>query len=186
VFKHYFEVVEEESIRDNFVTVYELLDEVRCGGGCAAAPCAAARTASVQRVAGAGAVLCDTVCLTGGLCAVRWPRAHPPQVMDYGYPQFTEAQIMQEFIKTDSYRMEVVRARGAVRAAAGGGGCRQQQQQLLAPACSGSSSRPLVCALASRADAFVRHLAACAVAALPSAGRRQAAHGRHQRSVLAQ
>jgi AP-1 complex subunit mu len=31
VFKHYFEVVEEESIRDNFVTVYELLDEVRLG-----------------------------------------------------------------------------------------------------------------------------------------------------------
>jgi hypothetical protein len=29
------------------------------------------------------------------------------QVMDYGYPQFTEAQILQEFIKTDSYRMEV-------------------------------------------------------------------------------
>lgn len=28
VFKHYFEEVEEESIRDNFVTVYELLDEV--------------------------------------------------------------------------------------------------------------------------------------------------------------
>eukprot|EP00882_Tetradesmus_deserticola_P020396 GHRQ01022036.1.p1 GENE.GHRQ01022036.1~~GHRQ01022036.1.p1 ORF type:complete len:124 (+),score=52.94 GHRQ01022036.1:97-468(+) len=29
VFKHYFEEVEEESIRDNFVTVYELMDEVR-------------------------------------------------------------------------------------------------------------------------------------------------------------
>eukprot|EP00882_Tetradesmus_deserticola_P015448 GHRQ01016461.1.p1 GENE.GHRQ01016461.1~~GHRQ01016461.1.p1 ORF type:complete len:346 (+),score=118.89 GHRQ01016461.1:97-1134(+) len=54
VFKHYFEEVEEESIRDNFVTVYELMDEV----------------------------------------------------MDYGYPQFTEAPILQEFIKTDSYRME--------------------------------------------------------------------------------
>lgn len=56
MFKYYFEAVEEESIRDNFVTVYELLDEV----------------------------------------------------MDYGYPQFTEAQILQEFIKTDSYRMEAV------------------------------------------------------------------------------
>jgi AP-1 complex subunit mu len=32
VFKHYFEEVEEESIRDNFVTVYELMDEV--GRGC--------------------------------------------------------------------------------------------------------------------------------------------------------
>jgi AP-1 complex subunit mu len=29
VFKHYFQELEEESIRDNFVIVYELLDEVR-------------------------------------------------------------------------------------------------------------------------------------------------------------
>ena len=29
------------------------------------------------------------------------------QVMDYGYPQFTEAQILAEFIKTDAHRMEV-------------------------------------------------------------------------------
>lgn len=29
------------------------------------------------------------------------------QVMDYGYPQFTEAKILSEFIKTDAYRMEV-------------------------------------------------------------------------------
>lgn len=55
VFKHYFQELEEESIRDNFVVVYELLDEV----------------------------------------------------MDFGYPQFTEAKILSEFIKTDAYRMEV-------------------------------------------------------------------------------
>jgi AP-1 complex subunit mu len=35
VFKHYFQELEEESIRDNFVVVYELLDEVgRQGAGC--------------------------------------------------------------------------------------------------------------------------------------------------------
>ncbi|GBG85633.1 hypothetical protein CBR_g40361 [Chara braunii] len=56
VFKHYFEELEEESLRDNFVVVYELLDEM----------------------------------------------------MDFGYPQYTEARILSEFIKTDSYRMEVV------------------------------------------------------------------------------
>ena len=28
VFKHYFKEVEEESIRDNFVVVYELMDEM--------------------------------------------------------------------------------------------------------------------------------------------------------------
>lgn len=27
--------------------------------------------------------------------------------MDFGYPQFTEAKILSEFIKTDAYRMEV-------------------------------------------------------------------------------
>jgi AP-1 complex subunit mu len=55
VFKHYFEVLEEESLRDNFVVVYELLDEI----------------------------------------------------MDFGYPQYTEANILSEFIKTYAYRMEV-------------------------------------------------------------------------------
>jgi hypothetical protein len=29
------------------------------------------------------------------------------QVMDFGYPQFTEAKILSEFIKTDAYKMEV-------------------------------------------------------------------------------
>ncbi|KAG2438519.1 hypothetical protein HXX76_005070 [Chlamydomonas incerta] len=55
VFKHYFQELEEESLRDNFVIVYELLDEV----------------------------------------------------MDFGYPQFTEAKILSEYIKTDAYKMEV-------------------------------------------------------------------------------
>lgn len=55
VFKHYFQELEEESLRDNFVIVYELLDEV----------------------------------------------------MDFGYPQFTEAKILSEFIKTDAHKMEV-------------------------------------------------------------------------------
>eukprot|EP00270_Netrium_digitus_P006520 TRINITY_DN1905_c0_g1_i1.p1 TRINITY_DN1905_c0_g1~~TRINITY_DN1905_c0_g1_i1.p1 ORF type:complete len:429 (-),score=99.82 TRINITY_DN1905_c0_g1_i1:329-1615(-) len=55
VFKHYFEELEEESLRDNFVVVYELLDEM----------------------------------------------------MDFGYPQYTEAKILSEFIKTDAYRMEM-------------------------------------------------------------------------------
>lgn len=29
------------------------------------------------------------------------------QVMDHGYPQFTEAKILSEFIKTDAHKMEV-------------------------------------------------------------------------------
>lgn len=29
------------------------------------------------------------------------------EMMDFGYPQFTEAKILSEFIKTDAYRMEV-------------------------------------------------------------------------------
>ncbi|KAM7479868.1 hypothetical protein LguiA_028081 [Lonicera macranthoides] len=56
VFKHYFKELEEESLRDNFVVVYELLDEM----------------------------------------------------MDFGYPQYTEAKILSEFIKTDAHRLEVM------------------------------------------------------------------------------
>ncbi|XP_057516033.1 AP-1 complex subunit mu-2-like [Amaranthus tricolor] len=56
VFKYYFEELQEESLRDNFVVVYELLDEM----------------------------------------------------MDFGYPQYTEAVILSEFIKTNAYKMEVV------------------------------------------------------------------------------
>ncbi|CAD7697980.1 unnamed protein product [Ostreobium quekettii] len=55
VFTEYFEELEEESLKDNFVIVYELLDEV----------------------------------------------------MDYGYPQFTEAKILSEYIKTDAHKIEV-------------------------------------------------------------------------------
>jgi AP-1 complex subunit mu len=29
------------------------------------------------------------------------------EMMDLGYPQYTEAKILSEFIKTDAYRMEV-------------------------------------------------------------------------------
>lgn len=55
VFKQYFQELEEESLKDNFVIVYELLDEV----------------------------------------------------MDFGYPQFTEAKILAEYIKTDAHKMEL-------------------------------------------------------------------------------
>ncbi|KAI3684501.1 hypothetical protein L6452_33725 [Arctium lappa] len=55
VFEYYFEELEEESLRDNFVVVYELLDEM----------------------------------------------------MDFGYPQYTEATVLSEFIKTDAYKLEV-------------------------------------------------------------------------------
>jgi hypothetical protein len=61
------------------------------------------------------------------------------QVMDYGYPQFTEAQILQEFIKTDSYRMEV-RIEAVVAAS-------QQQQQQQQQLCG----HPLSCTAAAPA-----------------------------------
>jgi AP-1 complex subunit mu len=51
----YFNQLEEESIRDNFVLIYELLDEV----------------------------------------------------IDHGYPQTTETNILKEYIKTESYKMKV-------------------------------------------------------------------------------
>jgi len=55
VMKEYFKEVEEESIRDNFVICYELLDEL----------------------------------------------------MDFGYPQTTDAKILQEFITQEGYKLEV-------------------------------------------------------------------------------
>lgn len=54
--KFYFEQLEEESIRDNFVLIYELLDEI----------------------------------------------------MDYGYPQFTEGHVLERFITLDAHRLEGV------------------------------------------------------------------------------
>jgi len=55
VFKDYFKEVEEESIRDNFTIVYELLDEM----------------------------------------------------MDFGYPQTTESQVLQEFITQESHKLDL-------------------------------------------------------------------------------
>jgi len=55
VFTEYFKVLEEESIRDNFVIIYELFDEL----------------------------------------------------IDYGYPQFTDSKILQEYITQDSHKMAV-------------------------------------------------------------------------------
>uniref|UniRef100_A0A3P8WS95 Adaptor related protein complex 1 subunit mu 3 n=2 Tax=Cynoglossus semilaevis TaxID=244447 RepID=A0A3P8WS95_CYNSE len=55
VFKEYFKELEEESIRDNFVTVYELMDEV----------------------------------------------------MDFGFPQTTDSQILQEYITQEGHKLEV-------------------------------------------------------------------------------
>ncbi|KAE8716167.1 AP-1 complex subunit mu-2 [Hibiscus syriacus] len=55
VFKHYFEELEEESLRDNFVVVYELLDEI----------------------------------------------------MYFGYPQYTEAKILGEFISIDALMWKI-------------------------------------------------------------------------------
>jgi len=65
------------------------------------------------------------------------------QVMDYGYPQFTEAQILQEFIKTDSYKMEV---------------CTQQLRRLqpLSSCCSSAQ-------LANRRPSSTAQLSVCVV-----------------------
>jgi len=58
ILKQYFGRIEEESIRDNFVLIYELLDEI----------------------------------------------------MDHGYPQYTEAGVLREFITLDAHRLDIVRA----------------------------------------------------------------------------
>lgn len=55
IFREYFSELEEESIRDNFVIIYELLDEV----------------------------------------------------MDFGFPQFTETKVLQEFITQEGRKLEI-------------------------------------------------------------------------------
>ena len=62
IFTHYFKELKEESIRDNFVIIYELLDEV----------------------------------------------------MDNGYPQFTEAKILSEFITVGAHELQAPKAPMAV------------------------------------------------------------------------
>jgi len=63
IFKQYFQQLEEESIRDNFVIIYELLDEI----------------------------------------------------MDHGYPQFTESKVLKEYITQASHKMSAnVRAPATV------------------------------------------------------------------------
>ena len=44
-------------------------------------------------------------CMHDGDCLIR--EGLFLQVMDYGFPQFTEAKILSEYIKTDAYKMEV-------------------------------------------------------------------------------
>ena len=51
-----------------------------------------------------------TICLTDrNRCSTVVLAQHSTtmQVMDYGFPQFTEAKILSEYIKTDAYKMEV-------------------------------------------------------------------------------
>jgi hypothetical protein len=44
-------------------------------------------------------------CYADTLCS--WQYELLDEIMDFGYPQYTEAKILSEFIKTDAYRMEV-------------------------------------------------------------------------------
>jgi len=90
VFKHYFEELEEESLRDNFVVVVTcrwirllITSFVDC----------------VMNWFWLNYVVFDLLC--------RWQYELLDEIMDFGYPQYTEAQILSEFIKTDAYRMEV-------------------------------------------------------------------------------
>ena len=55
VFQEYFKELEEESVRDNFVVVYELLDEI----------------------------------------------------VDFGYPQFTDSKILQEYITQEGQKLDL-------------------------------------------------------------------------------
>ena len=92
---------------------YELLDEVMA----ARVP----RTGTVDGRAGVAGGRAGAGAPPWGMCLPRaWPLGVWLQVMDFGYPQFTEAKILSEYIKTDAYKMAVSchRRRGHPTAAA--------------------------------------------------------------------
>ena len=92
IFTHYFQELEEESLRDNFVIAYELLDEVRGSS-------LSVNNALLQsHIMHKSSLQCCSSC-NKEICSL--------QVMDFGYPQFTEAKILSEYIKTDAHKMEV-------------------------------------------------------------------------------
>ena len=91
----YFGELEEESLRDNFVIAYELLDEARL---CLLQLLVRGLCFSCTRKHGL---------LQKQLCKPFSLRLPLVQVMDFGWVQFTEAKILSEYIKTDAYKMEV-------------------------------------------------------------------------------
>ncbi|XP_045833326.1 AP-1 complex subunit mu-2-like isoform X1 [Trifolium pratense] len=85
VFKHYFEELEEESLRDNFVVVVKSL-------------CIYDLRSLLVALIHLGKML--------NYFVLGWQYELLDEIMDFGYPQYTEAKILSEFIKTDAYRME--------------------------------------------------------------------------------
>jgi len=92
VFAHYFGELEEESLRDNFVICYELLDEVP----------PTPHTLLISRGQNPNPAARPAV---ADASAGETDRARA-QVMDYGHPQFTEANILKEFITTHAHKLE--------------------------------------------------------------------------------
>lgn len=84
IFEHYFEKLEEESLRDNFVVVVRITIILYLE----------------HKLVYIVMKMCNVFIKT-------WQYELLDEVMDFGYPQFTEAMVLSEFIKTDAYRMEV-------------------------------------------------------------------------------
>ncbi|RYR65166.1 hypothetical protein Ahy_A03g011140 [Arachis hypogaea] len=94
VFKHYFEELEEESLRDNFVVVVKC----QCSFGFSNLSIAffcLGFSFVIKKISNSAELLFP------------WQYELLDEIMDFGYPQYTEAKILSEFIKTDAYRMEV-------------------------------------------------------------------------------
>lgn len=95
VFTHYFEVLEEESLRDNFVVVVSKDKSVSCA----------------WKWWHKWKFLLETRLLFSSFFLMMsyafWQYELLDEIMDFGFPQYTEARILSEFIKTDAFRMEV-------------------------------------------------------------------------------
>ena len=82
--KHYFEKLEEESLKDNFVVVVSVKTYLNI-------ICYISTYVKIQEIEAL-------------ILHLKYELLD--EIMDFGYPQYTEAKILSEFIKTDAYRME--------------------------------------------------------------------------------
>lgn len=166
--------VEEESIRDNFVITYELMDEMVRRYRAAEAR---VLSRALLRLRAAPPPV-DALCRAARPSVAPQPQLHgalrqapahtPPRPraralaaqMDFGYPQISEAKILREYITTEAHRLESAQVRRGEAAGGAAGAAGRQTRRWpcsmamagrngalrLARGCQAAMSSPRPCA----------------------------------------